>query len=106
MQHVLKIIKLFLSKKRIFGNSCQIYHTKHNEDFGGKSSGGIDNMKKEELKELENLVNTFLVYSDKWFKNGIIDEIIYKDIRKEKLKFVKDLSVNQKEPRSCCKNDI
>lgn len=78
---------------------------KHNEDFGRKSSGGIDNMKKEGLKELENLVNAFLNCSDKWLKNGIINEVIYKDIRKEKLKFIKELSANQKETRNCCKND-
>lgn len=63
-------------------------------------------MKKEELKELENLVNTFLAYSDEWLKNGIINEIVYKDIRKKKLKFIEDLSTNQKELRNCCKNDI
>ncbi len=63
-------------------------------------------MKKEELKELENLVNTFLAYSDEWLKNGIINEIVYRDIRKKKLKFIEDLSTNQKELRNYCKNDI
>ncbi|WP_213818220.1 hypothetical protein [Garciella nitratireducens] len=59
-------------------------------------------MKKEELKELENLVNTFLTYSNEWLKNGVINETMYENIRKEKLKFIENLSINEK---NCCESN-